>query len=96
MSFSCQRVVYFLIYHFKNWLLIVYMRAQRGYKYWQIDKSENKKSARFDKYKSNDKYILFSPFLPQTKSNRLSNLGERTRSLTYLVSIKKKIMLNKF
>lgn len=35
---------------------------QRGYKRQQIDKSENERSAGFDKYESNDRYISL-PFL---------------------------------
>lgn len=95
MSFFRQRVICSLIDHFRNWLLIVYIKAQRGYKRRRIDESENEENAGFDEYKSNDKYILLPPLLPQIESNRPSNLEERTRSLTHLVSITKKIMLDK-
>lgn len=66
------------------------MKAQKKYKRWQIDKSKNEESASFDKHESNDRYIPLFLLFSQTESNRLSNLGERTRSLTYLVNIIKK------
>lgn len=38
------------------------MKAQKKYKCQQIDKSKNKKSFQFDKYKNNDEYILLLSF----------------------------------
>lgn len=90
MSFFYQKVVCSFINHFRNWLLIIYIKVQKRYKRQQINKSENKESAEFDEYKSNNEYIPFSSFLFQTKSNCPSNLRNKTRSLTYLVSITKK------
>lgn len=65
------------------------MKGQKGYKCQQIYKSKNEKNTGFDKHENNDRYIPFPPLFPQTESNCLSNLGERTRSLTYLRSITK-------
>lgn len=66
------------------------MKAQRGYKHWQIDESDNEESTGFNKHENNDGFIPLSPSLSQTESNRSSNLGKEIRSLTYLVSITKK------
>lgn len=66
------------------------MKAERKYRRRQIDKSENKESAWFDKHENNDRYISLFLFLFQMELNRPLNLEERIRSLTHLISITKK------
>lgn len=66
------------------------------YKCQQFDKYDNEKKQSLDKYKDNsdnEEYVSLFPitlfFLPENKSNHLSNLDERVKSLTYLIYIPK-------
>ncbi len=67
-------------------------RTLRVYKCPQIKKGDNEKQD-LDKYEGEvNRYIPFLPVPPpppQQKSNRLSNLDDRTRSLTHLICIPK-------
>ena len=54
-----------------------------------MDTHDNEKGQSLDKYQAKGgRYVLF-PLLPQKESNRPTNLGEETRSLTHLVYIPK-------
>lgn len=56
MSFSSQKTVCCLFDDITNWLLILYMKAPRGHKCPQFDKSENEDNLGFDEHDS-DGYI---------------------------------------
>ena len=62
------------------------MKAPRGQKRPRFDESENEESQGFIDHE-NDEYIPFLAAFPRRESNRPSNLGEGTKSLTHLVSI---------
>ena len=66
------------------------------YKYQRFDKYDNEERQSLDDNEGDgdgDKYVPLSPIvflLPsQKESNRPSDLGEKTRSLTYLIYIPK-------
>lgn len=68
-------------------------RASRVYKCQRIDESDNEKQG-LDEYESEINGYIFLPpacplSLPQKKSNRLSDLDKRTRSLIHLICISK-------
>ncbi len=62
-------------------------RKLKVYKCRQINESEDEEKQDLPADYENGRYI---PLPPLKVSNRLINLGKRTKSLTYLVSIKSK------
>lgn len=68
-------------------------RAPKIYKHRQINKSEDKERQDLLADYKNDGYILFPP--PKV-SNRLLNLGDGIKSMTYLINIELKRYQEKY
>ena len=67
------------------------MKASKGQKRPQFNKSENAESQGFIDHE-NYGYIPLPPLLPQRESNCLSNLSEETKSLTHPGKYVKKLI----
>lgn len=54
-----------------------------------INEHDNEEGQGLDKYQAKDGRYIFFHLCPPKKSNRLTNLGKKSRSLNYLIYIQK-------